>query len=66
MRSFVRQNYFIVSRKENPDRNISVYKTKAPMYKVVNEEKLTAIPVMSSGNALIYYTSHFRKRKTYD
>lgn len=66
MRSFVGQRAFSGSWEEELDIIIGTYKTRAAMCEVTDHDKLRAIAVILSGDALIYYSTHIKQCKTYN
>lgn len=48
------------------DSTISMYETMATLCEVTDDETLRAIPVVLSGEALIYYSTHVKQCKTYE
>lgn len=58
MNSFAGKKTFSGGWEHNLDSKITVYEAMASMCRVSSEEKTTAIPVMKSGDAAIYYSSN--------
>lgn len=66
MCSFTGKKLFPGSWEEDLDSIVSVYERLAKIFHVSDEDRLKAIPIMLSGDALIYCSANVRGCSTYD
>lgn len=66
MRSFVGKKTFSGNWYVELDNTINIFITLADMFEVNNSETIMAVPLMLSGDALIYYNSNIKGCKEYE
>lgn len=66
MRSFVGQKPLKRILEENMNSKVSVYERMAAMFEVNSADMVKAIPVILSGDALLYYLGHVKHCTSYE